>query len=269
MIGKVPVSGKAKGGHMSEREVLSPASTHSAASTSELVVEIFRSITDVLVICGLSHQQISNALRSALREAREVPGSKESIQLGAQQRDCMELMCTWRRDPAFLTERGLPRALRPTGSHPSFETLCRSARVTTRPGSLLETLTTFGAVLVSEDGTVCANTPTFLLGGSCDTDVLAVDGILKQIAGFVGSVSFNTKQAHAGKRPMFERACTVTVAAELIPVFERVVRERGQLFIDVLDEWLERHRIDESPSGRYAEIGAGAYFLNYGIFKNK
>lgn len=250
---------------MSKEEILSPASTHSAASTGELVVEIFRSMTGVLVMCGFSHEQIVDCLGSALAEVREIPRRKESIELGSRQRDCMELMCTWRRDPAFLSETGLPSALRVTGCHPSFETLCLSAGVATKPDTLLETLVAFGAVRISDDGTVRAETPTFLLGGLRDTGVLAVDGVLKQIAGFVACVAFNTRQAQAGKRPMFERACTVTVAAELIPVFERMVRERGQLFIDVLDEWLERHRDGRSPTGRYAEIGAGAYFLNYGI----
>jgi len=52
-----------------------------------------------------------------------------------------------------------------------------------------------------------------------------------------------------------------------LPVFERLVRERGQTFVDVLDEWLERHRGEPSASQTYIEIGAGAYFLDLGIIK--
>ena len=65
-------------------------------------------------------------------------------------------------------------------------------------------------------------------------------------------------------RPRFERACTVTVALELEPIFDRLVRNRGQEFIDSIDEWLERNTRVESPSGRYVELGAGAYFVDLG-----
>ena len=54
------------------------------------------------------------------------------------------------------------------------------------------------------------------------------------------------------------------MAEELVPVAHRVVRERGQEFIDGIDEWLERQREVPSPSGRYVEIGVGAYLLDLG-----
>jgi hypothetical protein len=52
-------------------------------------------------------------------------------------------------------------------------------------------------------------------------------------------------------------------------VFDRLVRSRGQEFIDSIDEWLERNTKYESPSGTYVELGAGAYFLDFGIRNRK
>jgi hypothetical protein len=51
---------------------------------------------------------------------------------------------------------------------------------------------------------------------------------------------------------------------ELEPILDRLVRSRGQEFIDSIDEWLERNTKVESPSGRYVELGAGAYLVNLG-----
>jgi hypothetical protein len=63
--------------------------------------------------------------------------------------------------------------------------------------------------------------------------------------------------------------CTVPIAIELLPVFERTVKERGQEFIDGLDEWLERHRNLDSASGTYSEVGVGAYFVDLGNIGRK
>jgi hypothetical protein len=56
----------------------------------------------------------------------------------------------------------------------------------------------------------------------------------------------------------------VSVAIELEPIFDQLVRDRGQVFVDSVDEWLERHAGRESASGRYRELGAGAYFIDLG-----
>jgi hypothetical protein len=51
----------------------------------------------------------------------------------------------------------------------------------------------------------------------------------------------------------------------MLPVAERFVRERGQDFIDTVDEWLIRQLSTGGPSdGSGIEIGAGAYFLHLG-----
>jgi hypothetical protein len=61
----------------------------------------------------------------------------------------------------------------------------------------------------------------------------------------------------------------VTVARELEPVFSQLVRQRGQEFIDSIDEWLERNTKYASPSGRYMELGAGAYYIDHGERKRR
>jgi hypothetical protein len=250
------------------QNLLPPISTHSNASAHDLVPEILKGIVDILLACGISRDEIYSELMGVLDGSQQTPSDDGSRQLGSMQRVCMELICVWRRDPKYLAADGRPAVLPYDGQEPSFRGLCEQVSAGSDPDHLLLILTEFGAVRRQGDGRICADTPTFLLCGSKERRAVAVDGVLKQLAGFVRAIEFNTRQATIGGRTRFERSCTVTVAAELLPVFERAVRDRGQLFVDVLDEWLERHRGTKSASGTYVEIGAGAYFVDLGRINN-
>jgi len=245
------------------------ASTHSGAPLDDLVPDVLRTLIAVLRMCGLSGAQLRAGVDEAIADTEGISTADGPALLGGRQRECMEVMCAWRRDKEFLGSDGLPADLPVDGPRQSFERLCRRAAVKTSPSDLLRTLIDFGAVRQLSSGCVQAATPTFLLGEPKIRHLVASDGVLKQLAGFAKTIEFNTRQAFEGGRPRFERACTVVVAAELLPVFERIVRERGQTFIDVLDEWLERHGGEASTSGSYVEIGAGAYFLHLGNIEIK
>jgi len=242
-------------------------STHSSASINELAQELLGTLVSIFRMCGLSGNEFLEEARRAIGEIDTTSTTDVPIYLGGMQRECMEVMCAWRRDKTFLGPDALPANLPFAGGDRSFEGLCARANVETDPSELLKTLIDFGAIRQVEDGHLHAETPTFLLGEQKNSRKLAIDGVIKQLAGFSRTVEFNTKQALTGQRPRFERSCTVVVPVELLPVFERLVRERGQTFVDVLDEWLERHRGEHSASQTYIEIGAGAYFLDLGIIK--
>ena len=108
------------------------------------------------------------------------------------------------------------------------------------------------------NGLIQSETPTFILGRAVSGGRLATDGLLKQLEGFLLCIHRNVRSVSGDGVPRFERACTVTVAIELEPIFAQLVRSRGQEFIDSIDEWLERNTRFESPSERYIELGRGS-----------
>lgn len=238
-----------------------------AAETSNdaLLGQLFRSLGRVLAATGVSLECIENQLSELVTQAAstEVPG--QAVHLGGAQRECMELLCLWRREPQFLDQNGLPLALPLEGDDRSFTTLCRLARARSRPADLVEVLSRFGAISFDSVGNVVPATPTFILGSLAKQSVVAPDGVLKQLTGFVRVLEHNLLRVPHGERPRFERACSVRVASELMPIFEQYLAERAQVFVDSIDEWLERQRVVPSKSGVTAEIGAGAYFLSAGV----
>ncbi len=87
--------------------------------------------------------------------------------------------------------------------------------------------------------------------------------LLQHVEGFLGSVSFNVIKKSDNSQGRFERACYAWLPADLVPIFERMVEDRGQNFVDGVDEWLVRHR--SSPSGHQRNqsrlVGVGAYIV--------
>lgn len=241
---------------------ISGCSQQTDAKGDQLLIEVLRSLGRVLAAAGVSTRALEEHADCLLAAARTTGGPSEALNLGSMQRQCMEVMCLWRRDPRFLDSEGWPAALSLGEESTGFRALCREAGVTADPAELLEILGYFRAIHLDTNGTAVPLTPTFLLGPQSATGVVASDGVLKQLAGFLRVLEHNLLGVHEGRRPRFERACSVRVALELLPVFERFVAERAQEFIDSVDEWLERQKLIDSKSGETVEVGAGAYFLD-------
>jgi hypothetical protein len=233
-------------------------------SSDALLGDLFRSLGRVLAATGVSVECIEQQFSELVGQAASTEVAVQVVHLGRAQRECMEVLCLWRRDPNFMDASGLPLALPLDGEDRSFAALCRLARVRTKPADLVEVLGRFGAIDFDSIGNIAPSTPTFILGSHVKQSVVAPDGVLKQLTGFVRVLEHNLIDVPQGERPRFERACSVRVAAELVPIFEQYLAERAQVFVDSVDEWLERQRVVPSKSGLTAEIGAGAYFLTIG-----
>ena len=229
-----------------------------------LLDDVVRLFFDLLIASGASLTMIKLATTRAQARSGETDAITATFtELGALQRDCMEVMCTWRRDVDFVSEEGEPMPL-PIGGPRSFAALCGRAFCKHPAEQILLALVDFGAVSLRDDGTIVSETPTFLLGRTTAGGRLATDVLLRHLEGYLRVVHGNVCSVSGHGKQRFERACTVSVAAELEPIFDQLVRHRGQEFIDSIDEWLERNTKYESPSGRYLELGAGAYFVDLG-----
>jgi hypothetical protein len=229
-----------------------------------LLNEVLQLFTDLLIAGGATIPMIRSAIAASVDTAVEGKVSTTFTELGSMLRDCMEVMCAWRRDVELVGLDGEPRPLPLASQQNSFEELCARAGCKNSHADILSALVTFGAVSQDAEGLVHSQTPTFLLGAATSGGRIATDGLIRQLEAFLQCVHRNVCSVSGHGSAKFERACTVTVAAELEPVFDRLVRSRGQEFIDSIDEWLERNTRVESPSATYIELGAGAYFINLG-----
>lgn len=230
----------------------------------ELLDDVVMLFTDLLSAAGATPQMIGNAASKAIANTVETKSQAKFTELGSLLRDCMEVMCAWRRDTSLVDDQGEPKRLEQSNGPTSFQQLCALTGCRHGWREVLTALLDFGAVTLDDDQCVVSRTPTFLLTRADAGGRLATDGLLKQLEGYLRVLHRNVLSVSGSDRPRFERACTVSVAAELEPVFDQVVRSRGQAFVDSIDEWLERNAKRESASGRYVELGVGAYFIHLG-----
>lgn len=229
----------------------------------ELLDDVVRLFVDLLIAGGGTSSMIDLAMSRAMAGVVASDARTVFTELGALQRDCMEVMCKWRRDTALVDSDGEPLPLEQGNGQQSFDALCKKVPCKNDSQIVLKALLDFGAVSTRSDGRICSETPTFLLGRASG-GLLATDGLLKQLEGYLHVVHRNVRSVAGPEKPKFERACTVSIASELEPVFDRLVRHRGQEFVDSVDEWLERNARQESVSGRYLELGVGVYYIDLG-----
>ncbi|HEY0285382.1 MAG TPA: hypothetical protein VGC23_08335 [Vicinamibacterales bacterium] len=237
----------------------------SDVESQALIDEVVQMFIDLLSAGGATTSMMQTALEKSLKHTIDSKTSTNFTDLGSLQRDCMEVMCAWRRDVELVDQDGEPSPLLQANSRLSFHRLCVKANCRHSYLEVLNALLDFGAVSIDARGYVHSETPTFLIGAASAGGRIATDGLIKQVQSYLLSVHRNVRSVSGVCSPRFERACTVTVAAELEPIFERLVRSRGQEFIDSIDEWLERNLRVESPTGVYMELGAGAYYIDRGV----
>ena len=167
----------------------------------KLLDDVVRLFTELLLASGANLAVIGDAMSKAVAGAQENKSSTTFTELGALLRDCMEVMCAWRRDIALVDNDGEPTPLPEIQGDKSFEALCRKVGCKHPYADILTALLEFGAVSMLPDGKVVSETPTFLLGRSAFGGRLATDGLLKQLEGFLKAVHRNVCSVSGNGKP--------------------------------------------------------------------
>lgn len=173
---------------------------------------------------------------------------------------CTNVVFAWRRDPEFLGSDGNAKQLPLYGDTATFESLCKRVAPSHPAEVLLDYLINMGGIS-QEEGTVRLLTESVLACATQPQHAIAPETVLMHIQGFLGAVEFNLRRQEGDPPARFERACYGEIPTRLVPVFQQLVANRGQNFIDSIDEWLDRHRTGRSNEGGQSRVGAGAYML--------
>jgi hypothetical protein len=203
-------------------------------------------------------------------DAVEAPAPVRAVLASPEQHlVCTDIVFHWRRKPRFVDTQGRPKKLNITGDPGSFQSLVLEVAPTFDPIVLLDYLESLGCVRCS-DGLVELATESVLACAGTSERTVAAETVLAHMHGFLGSVEHNLVAKKDGDGGRFERACYAVVPANLVPVVQRLIADRGQNFIDAVDEWLVRHQADERAGERVCLVGSGAYVFVHdsNIFKS-
>ncbi len=221
--------------------------------------QLTRTFASILAGCGFSSAEILCLMSGAtegLQEGLATPSLGSSI---GDHLACTDIVFLWRHDPVFVDEHGEPKRLDRRGADCSFDQLVRKAAPGSDSDRLFEYLVSLG-VINAHSGDACTLvTESVLACSGTNGGRIASEVVLLHLLGFLGSVEFNLRTKTGNASGRFERACYSQIPANLVPVFEKLVETRGQNFVDSVDEWLVRHRTEDSKLTETLLVGAGAY----------
>ena len=203
------------------------------------------SFSRVSAITGLHRHVVSDIVNS--------PGSGESESSNDKdyRRNRLARVLTgWYESPRYTDGNGLPLVLAPDGPHPSFASLVREFSGDIYPGIILDELREVGAIALQKDGSVRALSRRYSGGGA---EAAAIEHL-----GNVARDVFSTLEHNLASPPELLRFDDTVVSLRLdraaLPLFRRLLRERGAAFLEDIEGWVAEHERPHSKDGVRAGV---------------
>lgn len=231
----------------------------STNAVSESAKVLLRRVFRILRGCGIRMETLREMTGEALLAVESVPDSHANRVTARQALMCCDVVLKWRRDPRFLDADGMPASLSINGQSPTFEELVEASAPGENWQRLMESMSELGVVRNTEDTKTELISDSVVACSGRDGSTVATECVLEHICGFLGSVEYNVFDKPSREKGRFERACYASVPKEIVPVLEKMISNRGQDFVDVIDEWLARRAVKPSDECNSVLVGAGAY----------
>jgi hypothetical protein len=205
----------------------------------------------VAIVTGLTRKEVKR-----LRE--QADSTYEQSGWGGANR-ATRVLSGWHRDPDFTDDEGEPRRLTVEGDGNEFGELVRRYSGDIPTVAILDELERVQSVAREPDGTVRVLNRAYVpsagdpervrMLGSAGHDLLA-------------TLEHNLCRS-SDVRPYFQRtAFNMRIDPRALPVFHRLVSQQAQHLLEVFDDWLERHEVDErDPQAPASRAGVGIYYF--------
>ena len=147
----------------------------------------------------------------------------------------------WSQDPEYLGPYGLPLEVPFAGDRTSFEELAARYASGASVRALLDELVRVGAAVETDDGYVRLLNRTYV---PSPLDPVGLERLGNVVNYFVDTVDFNLQKKKQGEGRFERYAITMEgIAPDSFAAFDQVVREKGQEFLEILDDWLGQYEI--------------------------
>lgn len=230
----------------------------------DVCLELFVHIVEILRMCGVSDGRMTSSLNEAVVRARRPMTELRRLHSSPEfHLSCCDVVYRWRTDADFVDDHGEPRRLVVRGEGRSFEALLAPYMPSRKVDKAVDYLEALGVVvrigtehveLVAESALACSGQA----GAS-----IAPEVVVGHLSDVISTLNYNLADKGSNTSGRFERACYRRIPVDYVPILHRLVEERGQNFVDGIDEWLGRHEVRDSTSDAAATAvvlaGAGAY----------
>jgi len=182
---------------------------------------------------------------------------KEEVELGHIAR----ILQGWCQNPIYLGPYGVPLEIQFSGDGLSFEKLvaeCTEGEAD--PELVLEELMRTGAVRVTSDRFVRLLNRTYL---PAPLDPMGLERLGNVVHYFIDTVDFNLQKKKQGSGRFERYAITMEgLSPENFAALDALVRQKGQEFLEILDNWMGKHEITGGhhlPESEAIRTGIGVF----------
>ena len=203
------------------------------------------SFSRVSTITGL-HRHVVSDIVSAGTDI----GPDPAIDKEYRRNRLARVLTGWYESPAYTDRDGKPRPLQFDGPEPSFTSLVRNFSGDIYPTIILDELVQVGAVRKLKDGSLRAVTRRYTLGGA---DPAAIEQLGQSARDLFGTLEHNLA-APAESRLYDDTVVSVTFDRAALPLFRRLLRQRGEAFLEDIDGWITEHEKPDLPDTTRAGV---------------
>ena len=147
----------------------------------------------------------------------------------------------WSQDPEYLGPYGLPLEIPLQGDGISFEQLVKTYADDVTPRALLDELLRVNAAHETDDGYVRLINRTYV---PTPLDPVGLERLGNVVNYFIDTVDFNLQKRKQGEGRFERYAITMQgLSPPNFKRFDKLVREKGQELLEILDDWLGQNEI--------------------------
>jgi hypothetical protein len=206
-------------------------------------------VSRVSILTGISRKEVKRQ-----RELMEEPVAAAS----PKTTDATRLLSGWHQDPDYRDADGLPLPLRATGPLPSFETLFENYGGDTPQQTLLRELLKAGSIEEQPNGKLVAKRRYHM---PVEMDAGSIRFFGTNLFDHANTLSRNVT-GEADDRWLEGFAVDDRIHPQAVEAFRTYLDQRGQQFLEEVDDWLNRHRVDaEDTTTTPVRLGLGVYAI--------
>jgi hypothetical protein len=249
---------------------------------------VLRPLIRILVRSGVRYDEflelvkgvyVESAVRDGLGDGVKPTRAKISISTGVPRRDVdrfidhdgalpaaprtltktlAEILNVWHTDPQFVGPYGIPLELEVRGHKGrSFTDLVKAVEHGAAPGLILDELIRLRTVVWSGDTHVRTVSRAFIPVEEMSPAQLEFFG--NALTRLAGTLQYNLDRANAGKRLERSVQSDRGLPPEVVPIFEKHVRERVTDLLTDLDNWLSPYSAQVQPGVEMQKVGLAVF----------
>ncbi|MEL7311554.1 MAG: DUF6502 family protein [Pseudomonadota bacterium] len=207
-------------------------------------------ISRVSILTGIGRKEVKRQRDLLAIEAQPAPRKRT---------DATRVLSGWYQDPEFLGEDGKPRSLPEHGESPSFEALCKRFGGDIAVPTMLKELLKTETIIRDNQGRLYPVRRYYQPAQHDDENLLWAVGLIRDLTRTMNNNVFKTEDTLL----RFGRAAeNHEVRADCTELFRAFLDQRGQAFLEEIDDWLTRHSAhDLQDDVERVRLGVGLFAI--------